>query len=96
MGFAGEQYVDGVCSEHHPSTSAYHQNYLAKPFGNLGHRRVIAMGIDTADAQNRATMQGITHVTDQTSAQYNAVNAPAIAFNASRIAPRNSATLTWG
>lgn len=88
MGFAGEQYVDGVCSEHHASTSVYHQNYLARPFGNLGHRRVIAMGIDNADAQAWATMQGVTHVTDQTSAQYNAVNPPAIPFHRLTDRPR--------
>ena len=78
---AGEQYVDGISIELHSPTSAYHQRVAGKPYGNLGHRRVIAVALSTADAQQWATVQGVTHVTDQTAAEYGSVKPPSIGFH---------------
>jgi len=77
-GFGGEKYVDGVILEHHAATSAYHRNYAAKPFSNLGHRRVVVIGRSTADAQAWVNNQGVTHVSDNWT--YLQVTPPPVAF----------------
>lgn len=77
-----EQYVDGICIEHHAPDSAFHVRVAGKPYGNLGHRRVIAVALSTADAQEWATVQGVTHVSDQHGASgYSAVSPPPVGFN---------------
>ncbi|HSD74936.1 MAG TPA: hypothetical protein VLB75_09215 [Steroidobacteraceae bacterium] len=75
---AGEPFVDGVAMEHHASTSAFHRAYAARTFSNLGHRRVIVIGRDTADALAWKDVQGVTHVSNQ--ATYAQVTAPVISF----------------
>lgn len=58
----GERYCDGVCIEHHPPTRLFHVNYVAKPFGNLGQRRVIVIANNLDEARVWATKPGVTHV----------------------------------
>ena len=48
-------------------------------YSNLGHRRVIAIGTSTTDAQAWANVQGVTHASDQ--ATYGTPSTPPIAFN---------------
>jgi hypothetical protein len=74
-----EQYVDGICIEHQSPSSAFHQRVAGKPYGNLGHRRVIAAAVSTADAQQWATVQGVTHVSAQQN--YGTVTPPPIGFH---------------
>lgn len=70
-GFAGEKYVDGVTFEHPtPGVQLYHRNYAAKPFGNLGHRRVLVIARDAAEARAWAAVKGVTHVSSQTTYAY--------------------------
>jgi hypothetical protein len=71
LGHAGEKYVDGVSLEHPtPGVKAYHRNYAAKRFGNLGHRRVIVIGRDAAEARAWSGVSGVTHVAGQRSYTY--------------------------
>lgn len=80
VGLVGEQYVDGICLEHATFGNVNNQN-LAHTFnGNIKRRRVLAIANTTADAIKFATLPGVTHVSDQTTAQYKTPNAPAIPF----------------
>jgi hypothetical protein len=76
----GERYIDGVALEHPKPLSPWHVKYAARPFGNLGHRRVLVIANTRADAQAWARVPGVTHVSDQTSAQYKHPNPPAVSF----------------
>lgn len=78
----GERYIDGVALEHPKPLSPWHVNYAARPFANLGHRRVLVIANTKADAQAWAKVKGVTHVSDQTSAQYKNPNPPAVSFQA--------------
>jgi hypothetical protein len=80
----GERYIDGVMLEHPKPLSPWHIKYAAKPFGNLGHRRVLVVANTKADAQAWAKIPGVTHVSDQTSAQYKNPNTPPVAFQVLR------------
>jgi hypothetical protein len=80
----GERYIDGVMIEHPKPLSPWHVNYVARPFGNLGHRRVLVVANTKADAQAWARVPGVTHVSDQTSAQYRNPNLPPVGFQALR------------
>ena len=80
-GLAGEKYVDGVMLEHPKAGSAWHIKYAAKPFGNLGQRRVLVIANNRAEAQQWAKVPGVTHVSDQSSAQYKYPTVPPIPFS---------------
>jgi hypothetical protein len=64
-GAEGERYVDGIMLEHPKVGSKFHEKQAAKPFGDLGHRRllVIASGPEAAEAW--AKVKGVTHVSSQ-------------------------------
>jgi hypothetical protein len=80
-GYAGEKYVDGVSIEHPVrGVKAYHRNYAGKKFGNLGHRRVIVIARDAAEARAWAKVSGVTHVAGQS--HYRNPPAPAVGFKA--------------
>jgi hypothetical protein len=79
-GLPGERYVDGIMLEH-PVFSTYHKNYVAKPFGDLGQRRVLIIANSRSEAQEWIKIPGVTHVSDQTSAQYKFPNPPAGPFS---------------
>ena len=79
---AGERYVDGVALEHPRPLSPWHVAYARRTFSNLGHRRVLVIANTRADARAWANVPGVTHVSDQTSAQYRNPNAPAVPFQA--------------
>jgi hypothetical protein len=64
LGLAGEQYVDGVCLEGHPASSAYHLNYIKRPFS--GHNRTTI--VISPDAVAWSQKEGVTHVCDQSRA----------------------------
>jgi hypothetical protein len=78
---AGERYVDGVTLEHHKPTSVWHKNYVKRAFGNLGQRRVFVIANSKAEALQWAKVPGVTHISDQTSAQYKHPNLPAVPFS---------------
>ena len=75
-----ERYLDGVVIEHPKPLNPWHVNYVARPFGNLGHRRVLVIANSRSEAQAWAKVKGVTHVSDQTSAQYKNPNPPPVAF----------------
>jgi hypothetical protein len=65
-GLAGEKYVSGVTIEHPKlGVPPWHKNYANKKFSNIGHRRVIVIARNKADAQKWAKVPGVTHVSDQ-------------------------------
>lgn len=76
----GERYIDGVVIEHPKPLSPWHVKYAGRPFGNLGQRRVLVIANTRADARAWANVPGVTHVSDQTSAQYKHPNPPAVSF----------------
>jgi hypothetical protein len=77
----GERYIDGVAIEHPPSPrSALHVAYARRPFGDLGHRRVLVIANTTEDARAWAKVPGVTHVSDQSAKQYKNPNPPAVPF----------------
>jgi hypothetical protein len=80
-GAAGERYVDGVTIEHHKSTSTWHKNYVSRKFSDLGQRRVLVIANGTTEAQAWARVPGVTHVSNQTTAQYRYPTVPAIPFS---------------
>jgi hypothetical protein len=80
-GLPGERYVDGIMLEHHKVSSAYHKKYVARPFGNLGQRRVLIVANSRTEAQQWAKVPGVTHVSDQATAQYKYPNPPAVPFS---------------
>lgn len=75
-----ERYIDGVVLEHPKPLNPWHVNYAGRPFGNLGHRRVLVIANSRSEAQAWAKVKGVTHVSDQTSSQYKNPNPPAVAF----------------
>lgn len=76
----GERYVDGVALEH-PTFSAYHKKYVAKRFGDLGQRRVLVIANSRSEAKEWAKVPGVTHISDQATAQYKYPNPPAVPFS---------------
>lgn len=85
IGLVAHKYIDGVALEHpgHPSTAAYHRNYAAKAFSNLGHRRVFVIARNTTDARAWAKQKGVTHVSNQASeSAYKYPTVPVIGFSA--------------
>ena len=95
LNHVGEQYVDGVCIENHFATEQFQVDYVARPFGNLGHRRVIAIGKNSADAQAWKDVQGITHVADPNGDYVNA-SPPPIPFNRLTDRPKKFGKTTIG
>jgi hypothetical protein len=81
-GYAGEKYVDGVTLEHPNGISTYHKEYIKRPFSNLGHKRVLVIGRDAANARAWAAVPHVTHVSSQTTAQYTHPNSPPVGFKA--------------
>jgi hypothetical protein len=80
-GLAGEQYVDGIMLEHPKSGSRWHEKNAAKPFANLGHRRVLVVASDRGAAQAWAEVNGVTHVSDQSGAgEYEHPTEPPVSF----------------
>lgn len=75
----GEQYVNGVCLEHHASTSTWHRNYAARAFGVPNKRRVLVIANSQEDAREWFNVPGVTHVSGQTTPQYTNPLAPAVA-----------------
>lgn len=81
----GEPYVDGICLELSP-LSDYHRRVAGKPYGNLGHRRVLVIARTTEEARQWAAVQGVTHVADQR--DYGSVPPPLLGFNRLTDRPR--------
>jgi hypothetical protein len=80
-GFAGERYVDGIMLEHPKAGSSWHIKNASRPFGDLGHRRVLVVA-DKDSAQAWAKVKGVTHVSDQGGGarEYEHPNAPPVPF----------------
>ncbi len=78
-GQPGERYVDGVGLEHHSLSNTWHKAYAGRTFSNLGHRRVLAIGNNAAEAQGWMNIQGVTHASSQQS--YVQVTSPPVAFH---------------
>jgi hypothetical protein len=82
-GLIAERYVDGVVLEHPQVGSAYHIKYAAKPFGNLGHKRLLILATSKADAITWSKVKGVTHVSSQGSGgQYAYPPPPPVGFTA--------------
>jgi hypothetical protein len=66
-GLAGEKYVSGVSIEHPKlGVQPWHKAYASKKFGSVGHRRVLVIARDAADAKKwSSTVPGVTHVSSQ-------------------------------
>ncbi len=79
MGSAGEQYVDGVVLEH-SALNDWHIKYAGRPFGNLGHRRVLVVSRTAEDVEGWARVPGVTHVSFQPS--YGFTAKPLLPFHA--------------
>jgi len=80
-GYAAEKYVDGIVLEHPTAgVKPYHQAQAAHTFSNLGHRRVLVIARDTAEARIWAGVKGVTHVSNQMTYKYPSV--PVITFKA--------------
>jgi hypothetical protein len=77
----GERYVDGVVFEHTKLSSDWHKRYAGKRFSDLGHRRVLVIANNESEALQWAEVSGVTHVSDQTKAQYAHPNVPVVAFH---------------
>jgi hypothetical protein len=64
--YAGEQYVDGIVIEHHPTTNVMAVKFAGRTYGNAGagfeHRRVIVISRTLSDAQAWTGITGVTHV----------------------------------
>lgn len=73
-----ERYVDGVCLEHFSPTDPLKVAIAGKPYGNLGHRRLLAIA-NQEQATQWAAVQGVTHVSDQST--YGTVTPPPIPFH---------------
>lgn len=82
LGLAGEKYVDGVSIEHPNGVSSYFVNYVAKPFSNLGHKRVLVVGRNATDARAWQNVKGVTHVSSQATSQYGYPTVPPVGFRA--------------
>lgn len=84
-GTPAEQYVDGICLEHHPSTSLANTAYAQHAYSNLGHRRMVSIATTTAgEVTAWASVQGITHVSNQ--AHYTTIGTPPpLTFSDTRI-----------
>lgn len=67
LGDPGEDYVDGICLEHH-SIGAFQTATAAKPFDGGPHRRMLIIANSDADAAAWAAVQGVTNVSNQTRA----------------------------
>lgn len=85
-GLAGEQYVNGICIEHHPSGSAFHRELAGRPYGNPEKRRLLVIASCPAgvacdldeEARKWARVPGVTHVSAQTGEQYKQALKPPI------------------
>lgn len=64
VGDAGEQYVDGICLEHH-NIDSFSIATAAKPYDGGPHRRMLIISQADADVPTWATIQGVTHVSNQ-------------------------------
>jgi hypothetical protein len=80
-GQPGERYVDGVMLEHHKYSSTWHKNYIGRRFSDLGQRRVFVIANNTSEALLWAKVPGVTHVSNQTNAQYRYPNVPVVPFS---------------
>lgn len=80
LGLDGERHVDGVVLEH-PLGDDWHVRYAARPFSDLGHRRVLVIAHDTPeDIARWEQADGVTHITLQPS--YHHPGKPGLPFRA--------------
>jgi hypothetical protein len=90
-GLAGERYVDGIMLEHPKAGLKEAIENAGKPFGNLGHRRVLVLARDSESAQVWAKVKGVTHVSDQAGpGAYQHPNPPVVPFEALHDRPRST------
>jgi hypothetical protein len=79
-GFVGERYVDGIMLEQPKGMSKYHQNYMKRAFGNLGHRRTIVLTNTRAEAVAWSKIPGVTHVGAQPDGSFTYPPTPVVSF----------------
>jgi hypothetical protein len=58
LGLAGEKYVDGIMLEH-PRFDRAHEDYAGRRYGDLGHRLVLVIARDEADARRWNAVPGV-------------------------------------
>jgi hypothetical protein len=61
----GEQYVDGICIEHHPISRVSAVVAAGRKYSDLGHRRLLWIARSRDEARVCAEVPGVTHVSDQ-------------------------------
>lgn len=82
-GFAGERYVDGIMLEHPKEGSHWHVVQAGKPYGDLGHRRVLVVAANQEAARMWSQVEGVTNVSDQSGkGEYEHPTPPPISFKA--------------
>jgi hypothetical protein len=77
-GLVGTQYVDGIVLEH-PKFNPFEKANAQRPYGNLGHRRVLVIAREGEGAE-WAKIPGVTHVGEQ--ATYGHPGPPVVPFTA--------------
>jgi len=64
-GERGERYVDGIMLEHPKVGSKWQEKQAGKPYGDLGHRRVLVVARGPEAARAWAKVKGVTDVSSQ-------------------------------
>jgi hypothetical protein len=64
LGATGEQYVDGICLEHHDITASMVAE-AGLPFGNGKHRRVLIIANTDEAVPQWTQVDGVTHISNQ-------------------------------
>jgi hypothetical protein len=63
-GLEGERYVDGIMLEH-PQRDVRHEEYARRPYGDLGHRRLLVIARSPEEAAAWSQVPGVTHISYQ-------------------------------
>ena len=82
---SGEQFVDGNCWENVDPTVTVHRIEAARPFSNLGHRRVLAISKTVEQAQAWAEVPGVTHVCYTNGGNYGTAQSAVVPYTDLRI-----------
>jgi hypothetical protein len=79
-GLPGERYVDGIIAEQPSYLNPWWVKYVAKPFGDGRHRRVMVIANTKSEAQGWAKVKGVSHVSAQADSGLAYPPAPPVGF----------------
>jgi hypothetical protein len=80
IGLEAERYIAGVMMEQPPGVTAFHKNYIQRPFGNVGHRRTIVLTNTREEAIAWSKISGVTHVDAQRDGTFSYPPTPVVSF----------------